>query len=114
MVQTTRVAGLGNLGWGPDGSQAAAREVDGRPGGWQTGVGGLVGGRGVGLLDRQGSVVAGPVVGLRVGGGLEVLLQQREISQYQRRSRAGTWISIKSSRLVGLQRKDLLLDGSLR
>ena len=36
----------------------------------------LVGSGGVGLLDGQGSVVAGPVVWLRVGGGLEVLLQQ--------------------------------------
>ena len=114
MVQTARVAGLGNLSRGPDGCQASAWEVDWRPGGRQTGVGGLVGGRGVGLLDREGSVVAGTVVGLRVGGGLEVLLQQREISQYQRTSRAGTEISIKCSRLVVLQRKDLLLDGSLR
>ena len=76
MVQTARVAGLGYLGRGPDGSQAAAREVDGRPRGRQTGVGGLVGSGGVGLLHRQGSVVAGPVVGLGVGRGLEVLLQQ--------------------------------------
>ena len=49
-------------------------------------------------------------MGLRVGGGLEVLLQQIEISQYQRRSRTGTEITIKCSRLVGLHRKDLLLD----
>ena len=75
MVQTAGVAGLGNLSRGPDGRQAATWEVDGRPGGWEAGVGGLVGGRGVCLLDGQGSVVAGPVVRLRVGGGLEVLLQ---------------------------------------
>ena len=81
MVQTARVAGLGHLGRGPDGSQAAAREVDGRPRGRQTGVSGLVGSGGVGLLHWQRSVVAAPVVGLRVGGGLEVLLKQRELSQ---------------------------------
>ena len=80
MVQAARVAGLGNLGRGPDGGQAAAREVDGRPGGREAGVGRLVGGGGVGLLHRQGSVVAGPVVRLGVGRGLEVLLQQKWLS----------------------------------
>ena len=76
MVQTAGVAGLRDLGRGPDSGQTTAREVDGRPGRREAGVGCLVGSGGVGLLDGQGSVVAGPVVRLGVRGGLEVLLKQ--------------------------------------
>ena len=41
MIQAARVAGLGHLSRGPDSGQAAAREVDGRPRGWEAGVGRL-------------------------------------------------------------------------
>ena len=77
MVQTAGVAGLRHLGRGPDGGQATAREIDGRPGRREAGVCRLMGSGGVGLLDWQGSVVAGPVVWLGVRGGLEVLLKQK-------------------------------------